>query len=68
MEILAIRSVRHDHRILAIVVGPVDVGTQDKAVVHLNRHVPINAHALAYLTAEQAVICIFDVVHDIPLD
>ncbi len=68
MQILAVGAVRHDHRILAVVVGPVDVGAQHQAVVHFDGHVPIDAHAVAHFATKQAVARVFDVVHGLPLE
>ena len=48
---LGIGTVGQDHRIAAFGDGPEHVGAQDKTVVHGDRHVPIDAHAVAGFAA-----------------
>src|SRR5260221_278619 len=50
-EALCIRAVAQDHRIAAILYWTKDVGAQHEAVVHLDRDIPIDAHAVAHLAA-----------------
>src|SRR5262245_25861484 len=45
---LRVRTVTQYDWILSIRDRPEDIGVQNKAVVHLNRHVPIDAHAVPY--------------------
>ena len=44
---LGVRPVGQDHRIPPLLERPENVGAQHEAVVHLDRHVPIDAHAVA---------------------
>src|SRR5262249_52472636 len=44
---LAVRPERHDHRIAALGDRPKDVAAQLEAVVHGDRHVPVDPHAVA---------------------
>ena len=44
---LAVGAIGQDHRIAARLDRPVDVAAQDGAVVHLDRHVPVDPHAVA---------------------
>ena len=46
---LAVRAVAEDHRIAALLERAEDVAAQDEPVVHLDRHVPFDAHAVADL-------------------
>jgi hypothetical protein len=50
-EALGIGAVAQDHRILARFHRPKHIGAQHKAVVHGDRHVPIDVHAVAHLAA-----------------
>src|SRR6185295_8149549 len=59
MQPLAVGAERHDHRVFAIGEGPVDVAAEHDAVVHRDRHVPIDAHAVTDLAY-------FAVVHRSP--
>src|SRR5712691_2927859 len=43
----AVGPVGQDHRILAPLDRPVDIAAQHDAVVHLDRHVPVDPHAVA---------------------
>src|SRR5215510_14975757 len=45
---LRVRTVTQYDWILSIRDRPEDIGVQNKAVVHLDRHVPIDAHAVPY--------------------
>src|SRR5213075_2817577 len=44
---LAVRAVGHDDRIAALLDRPVDVAAKNDAVVHLDRHVPVDPHPIA---------------------
>ncbi len=44
---LRVRAVAEDHRVTTVRRRPENVGAQDEAVVHRDRHVPIDAHAVA---------------------
>ena len=46
---LAVGPIGHDHRIFAVGDRPVDVASQHQAVVHRDRHVPIDSHPIADL-------------------
>ena len=50
-EPLAVRPVAHNGRVTARRHGPVDVGAQHDAVVHRDRHVPVDAHAVPHFAA-----------------
>ena len=50
-EALGIGAVAQDHRIAALLHRPKDVGTQHEAIVHLDRDVPVDAHAVAHFAA-----------------
>src|SRR5499433_2184269 len=50
-EALGVGTVTQDHRIAAVLHRAEDVGAQHQTVVHLDRDVPIDAHAVAHLTA-----------------
>src|SRR5499433_3492474 len=50
-EALGIGAVAQDHRIAAVLHRAKDVGAQHQAVVHVDRDVPIDAHAVAHLAA-----------------
>ena len=50
-EALGVGAVAQDHRIFAGLHRPEHVGAQHEAVVHLDRHVPIDVHAVAHLAA-----------------
>jgi len=43
---LGIRTVSQNYRVPAALHRPIDVGTQDQAVIHRNRHVPVDPHAV----------------------
>src|SRR5262249_17992790 len=45
---LAVRPVRQDDRERPVVRGTKDVGAQHEPVVHPDRHVPLDAHAVAH--------------------
>jgi hypothetical protein len=47
---LAVGPIGHDHRILAVAGRPIDVASQNDAVVHGDRHVPIDPHSIADFT------------------
>src|SRR5262249_32029128 len=47
MEPLAVGAVGHDHRVFAALDRPEDVGTQHDAVLHRDRHVPVDLHPVA---------------------
>ena len=49
MQPLAVGAERHDHRIFALGDRPEDVAPEHDAVLHLDRHVPVDAHAVAYV-------------------
>ena len=49
MQPLAVRAVGQDDRIPSVLDRPVDVGAQDQAIVHPDRHVPVDSHAVADL-------------------
>ena len=51
---LAVRSVGDDHGIAAVLDGPIDIGAQHDAVVHGDRHVPIDRHPIADFALELA--------------
>lgn len=51
MKQLAIRTVGHDHAVLAILDGPIDVTAQDDTVIHLDGNVPIDPHAITNIAA-----------------
>jgi len=40
---LAVGAIADDDRVLAVIVGPEHVATQDDAVIHLDGHVPVDA-------------------------
>src|SRR5262249_48397433 len=44
---LAVGSIGEDHRILALFDRAIDVATQHDAVIHFDRHVPVDPHAVA---------------------
>ncbi len=48
---LGIRPVTQDNRVMAFGNGTKNIGAQHQAVVHRNRHVPIDPHAIASLAA-----------------
>jgi hypothetical protein len=50
-EALGVGAVAQDHRIAAVLDGTENIGAQHQAVVHRDRHVPIDAHAVAGLAA-----------------
>ena len=50
-EALGVRAVAQDHRIAAFLDRAEHIGAQHQAVVHRDRHVPIDAHAVARLAA-----------------
>src|SRR5262245_52592398 len=50
-EALGIGTVAQDHRVTAVLHRAKDVGAQHQAVVHPDRDVPIDAHAVAHLAA-----------------
>src|SRR5215468_11756998 len=50
-EALGIGTVAQDHRIAAVLHRAKDVGAQHQTVVHLDRDVPVDAHAVAHLAA-----------------
>jgi hypothetical protein len=50
-EPLGIGSVAQEHRIAAVLDRPKHVGTEHQAVVRLDRHVPLDAHAVADFAA-----------------
>ena len=54
---LGVGAVGQDHRIAAFGEGPEHVGAQNKAVVHGDRHVPIDAHAVAGFAALLRASC-----------
>src|SRR5262250_85895 len=45
---LPVRTVTEDDRVLPIGDRPKDIGAQDQAVIHGDRPVPVNAHAVSY--------------------
>jgi hypothetical protein len=49
VQLLAVGTEGHDHGVGALGGRPVDVGTQRDAVVHHDRHVPVDEHAVAKL-------------------
>ena len=49
MKPFAVGAVAHDDGVLPIVVWPVYVATQHDAVVHLDRHVPVDPHPVSCL-------------------
>ena len=63
MQVLAVGAVRHDHRVVAVIVGAVDVGAQHQPVIHDNGHVPVDTHAFAHFGPEQGVVEGSDFVH-----
>ena len=50
-EALGVGAVGQDHRIAAVLDRAEHVGAQHEAVVHRDRHVPVDAHAVAHLAA-----------------
>ena len=54
---LGIGAVAQDHRIAAFGDGPEHVGAKNKAVVHGDRHVPVDAHAVAGFAALLRASC-----------
>src|SRR5262245_43208516 len=50
-EALGVGAVAQDHRIAPVLHRPKDVGAQHQSVVHPDRDVPIDAHAVAHLAA-----------------
>ena len=51
-QALAVWPVAEQDRVGALIVGPEDVSAQLKTVVHDDRNVPINAHAVASITSQ----------------
>src|SRR5215472_8275679 len=45
---LPVRTVAEDDGVLPIEHWPKDIGAQDQAVIHRDRHVPVNAPAVSY--------------------
>src|ERR1700674_4288326 len=50
-EALGIGAVAEDHWIAAVLDRAKDVGPQHQPVIHLDRNVPVDAHAVALFTA-----------------
>ena len=50
-EALGVGAVAQDHRIAALGDGAKHIGAQHEAVIHRDRHVPVDAHAVAALAA-----------------
>src|SRR6478752_5649608 len=50
-EALGVGAVAQDHGIAALLHRPKHVGAQDEAIVHLDRDVPVDAHAVAHFAA-----------------
>src|SRR5262245_4987219 len=50
-EALAVRTVAEDHGIASVLYRTEHVGAQEEAVVHRDRHVPVDAHTVAHFTA-----------------
>ena len=56
----AVGAVAHDRRILAIANRAEDVGAQYEAVVHCDRHIPVDLHAVAnfaFVIAHLIILC-----------
>src|SRR5215813_845297 len=49
VEPLAVRSVAEDDRVAPLLDGAENVGAQHEAILELDRHVPVDAHAVADL-------------------
>ena len=47
MQPFAVGSVAEEHRISSLLDRPEDIGAQHQPIIHLDRHVPIDAHAVA---------------------
>jgi hypothetical protein len=50
-EPFRVRAVAQDHGIAAFLYRPKDIGAQHEAIVHLDRDVPVDAHAVAHFAA-----------------
>src|SRR5262249_37234703 len=50
-EALAVRTVAEAHGIASVLYRTEHVGAQEEDIVHLDRPVPVDAHAVAHLTA-----------------
>jgi len=50
-ETLGVRAVAQDHRIAAGGERVKHIGAQHKPVIHRDRHVPVDAHAVAHFAA-----------------
>ena len=55
-EALRVRAVGEDHRVAALGDRTEHVGAQDEAVVHRDRHVPVDAHAVADFGSSQPTL------------
>ena len=56
-EALGIGAVAQDDRIAAVLHRTKDVGAQHEAIIHLDRDVPVDAHAVAHLAAMFVARC-----------
>ena len=50
-ETLGVRTVAQDRRIVAFGDRAEHVGPEHEPIIHRDRHIPIDAHAVAHLTA-----------------
>ena len=57
MQPLAVGPVSHDDGVLAIGHGAVDVAAQDQAVIHGDRHVPVDLHAITHFAGFAVAHC-----------
>ena len=55
VEQLGVGAVAHDHRIASLGDRPVHVGAKDQAVIHRERHIPVDAHSITGFAADRSL-------------